>query len=182
MAKRWFDVLMSAIAIVLFSWLFAIVGICAALSTRSTGVFAQQRIGRYGRPFTIYKFRTMHAKTGNINAVSRFLRRSKLDEIPQLFNVLKGDMSLVGPRPDVPGYYDKLQGEAAKLLELRPGITSAASVRFKNEEALLAKQSNPLRYNDEVIFPEKIRMNLDYYENQSFLLDLKILFKTIFQK
>jgi len=182
MAKRWFDVVISAIAILLFSWLFVLVGISAALSTQSSGLFSQQRIGRYGKPFTIYKFRTMHAKTARINAVSLFLRRSKLDEIPQLFNVIKGDMSLVGPRPDIPGYYDKLVGEAAKLLELRPGITSMASVRFKNEEALLARQPDPLRYNDEVIFPEKVRMNLEYYENQSFLLDLKILLKTIFQK
>ena len=98
-----------------------------------------------------------------------------MDELPQLFNILLGQMSFVGPRPDVPGYYDKLQGEARKLLELKPGLCSRAALKYFNEEALLAKKQDPLKYNDEVIFPDKVRMNLEYYYNRSFLEDLRIL-------
>lgn len=109
------------------------------------------------------------------------MRKSKIDELPQLFNVLFGTMSLVGPRPDIPGYYDTLQGENRKILKLKPGITSEASIKYANEEVVLEQQPNPLQYNDEVIFPDKVKMNLEYYYKQSFWLDLKILFKTIFR-
>lgn len=101
-----------------------------------------------------------------------------MDELPQLFNILVGDMSFVGPRPDVEGYYDRLQGENRKVLELKPGLCSWSSLKYIDEEALLQKQENPLEYNDEVIFPDKVKMNLGYYYNQSFWEDIKILWAT----
>ncbi len=117
----------------------------------------------------------MHATTGKVSAYGRFLRQSKLDELPQLFNILLGEMSFVGPRPDVPGYYDKLQGEERKLLELKPGLCSRAALKYYNEENLLAQQPDPLHYNDTVIFPDKVRMNLAYYYKRSFVEDLRVL-------
>ena len=117
-----------------------------------------------------------------ISALGVFLRKSKIDELPQLYNVLVGDMSFVGPRPDVAGYYDQLQGDARTLLDLKPGITGPASLKYYNEEQLLSQQANPVHYNDTVIFPDKVRMNLDYYYNRSFIYDLKIIINTIFRK
>jgi len=116
---------------------------------------------------------------GDISSFSRFLRKFKLDELPQLFNILKGDMSVVGPRPDIPGYYDKLVGNDRLLLKLKPGLTGYASINFFNEEYLLNTVENPEEYNDKVIFPKKVELNLWYLENISFLLDLKIIFKTV---
>ena len=107
------------------------------------------------------------------------LRKYKLDELPELWNVLKGDMSLVGPRPDVPGYADILKGESAKILELRPGITGPSSLKYRDEEELLSRVDNPQQYNDEVIYPDKVRINIKYLHNQSLWLDLKIIFCTV---
>lgn len=180
MLKRTFDLSVSFISMVVLTPLFVVLLALAALETGSSGLFVQIRIGRYGKPFQIYKLRTMHVSSGKIGPVSLFFRRTKLDELPQLFNVLIGDMSFVGPRPDLPGYYDKLEGDNRKLLELRPGITSQASIAFRKEEELLSGQSDPQRYNDEVIFPKKIAMNMEYYHNRSFLVDLKLILKTIF--
>ncbi|MGC4041459.1 MAG: sugar transferase [Flavobacterium sp.] len=178
--KRLFDIAVSVIAlivllpIILFSWLILMI------DTASDGLFFQKRVGRHGKLFTIYKLKTMHPKTANITKVGAFFRRYKLDEFPQFFNVLKGDMSIVGPRPDIEGYYDKLQGEDRKVLELKPGITSEASIKYYNEEEILDQQENALHYNDTVIFPDKVRMNLDYYYRQNLFLDIKIIIKTIF--
>lgn len=152
-----------------------------SLIYESSGFFSQTRIGQFGKPFTLYKLRTMHPKTQSISIVGAFLRKSKLDELPQLWNILKGDMSFVGPRPDIPGYYDQLQGEERKILELKPGLTCEASIKYANEEALLALQQDPLHYNDTVIFPDKVRMNLHYYYTHTFIGDLKILWKTVFR-
>ena len=116
-----------------------------------------------------------------VTKVGVFLRRYKLDELPELINVLIGDMSFVGPRPDVPGYADKLVGDDKDILKLRPGITGLASLRYSNEEEILAKQENPKAYNDEVIYPDKVKINLEYYNNQSIWLDIKIIFATIFR-
>ena len=115
-----------------------------------------------------------------ITNFGRFLRKTKLDELPQLWNVLIGEMSLVGPRPDVPGYADQLQDEDRIILSVRPGITGPASLAFKDEEELLAKQENPQQYNDEVIWPEKVRINKAYIKNYSLLTDIKIIWKTVF--
>jgi lipopolysaccharide/colanic/teichoic acid biosynthesis glycosyltransferase len=152
--------------------------VVAAIDTNSNGLFLQQRIGQFGKPFTIFKWRTMHRITQAVSKTGVFFRKFKLDEFPQLINVVLGDMSVVGPRPDIAGYYDVLQGEERRLLELKPGITSAASIKYRNEEALLALQENPLHYNDTVIFPDKVKMNLEYYYTQSFREDLKILIRT----
>ncbi len=153
--------------------------------------FKQERVGQYGEPFKIYKIRTMRIQNHNNNFVTtadddrilpfgKFLRRTKLDEIVELVNVLKGDMSLVGPRPDVAGYADKLTGEDRKILELRPGITGPASLKYINEEELLAKVDDPKKYNDEIIYPDKVKINLEYYYNRTFWGDIKIIFNTIF--
>ena len=157
-------------------------------------IFLQERIGQYGKKFYIYKIRTMKAGSDNKNMFvttatddrilpfGKWLRKTKLDEIVELVNVLKGEMSFVGPRPDVEGYADKLEGEDRKVLELRPGITGPASLKYINEEEILAKVDNPQQYNDEVIFPDKVKINLDYYHNRTFWGDIKIILKTVFYR
>jgi len=149
------------------------------IDTKSNGLFFQTLVGQNGTIFTIYKFKTLQSN-GSIFPLGHFLRNSKLDELPQLWNILKGDMSFVGTRPDIPGYYDLLEGEERKLLEFKPGLTCEASIKYAKEEALLAKQENPLQYNDTVIFPDKVRMNLAYYYNRSFIGDLRVIWKTVF--
>ncbi len=116
-----------------------------------------------------------------ITPLGEKLRRYKIDELPALWNVLVGDMSFVGPRPDVPGYADELKGEERLILKLKPGITGPASLKYSNEEEILAAQKNPIKYNDEVIFPDKVRINLNYYHNRNFLGDMKIIFATLFR-
>ena len=152
----------------------------ASIDTQSFGLFFQERIGQYGKTFQIYKIKTFNDTTKKVTSLGRFLRKSKLDELPQLFNILVGQMSFVGPRPDVPGYYDTLEGENRNILELKPGLTSEASIKYAKEEEALAKQSNPLEYNDTIIFPDKVKMNLEYYYNRSFFGDLGLIFRTVF--
>jgi lipopolysaccharide/colanic/teichoic acid biosynthesis glycosyltransferase len=142
-------------------------------------LFKQIRIGKNGVPFTIYKLRTIPEGATIPNAWGAFLRKSKLDELPQLLNVLKGEMTLVGPRPDVPGYADLLQGDNRIILTLKPGITGLASLKYRNEEQLLAQQPHPKQYNDEVIWPDKVRINKWYASNRTFLIDLQIIFYTL---
>ena len=182
MAKRIFDIIFSLTAIVSLSWLLVLVYLAASAATHSGGLFVQKRIGRFGTPFTIYKFRTINPENGMINRVSGFLRRSKLDELPQFFNVLFGDMSIVGPRPDIAGYYDTLTGEDRQLLNLRPGITGPASLKYFDEEAILSRQLDSLKYNDQIIFPDKVRINLIYQERQSIALDIKIILYSVIGK
>lgn len=154
----------------------------AVVNTRTNGVFTQDRIGQFGKKFKIYKLRTIQLNPNtedvNISRIGQILRNYKLDELPQLFNVLKGEMSIVGPRPDIAGYYDLLEGENRKILELKPGLTSRASLKYYDEDALLENQDSPLAYNDEVLFPDKVQLNLEYYYNQSFCSDLKIIVDT----
>lgn len=176
--KRLFDFTVSLVALIIL-WPFILLLLLAAtLSTRATGIFVQERVGRYGRIFRILKIRTMKSP-GTTTRLGDFLRRTKLDELPQLLNVLIGDMSLVGPRPDIPGYYDRLEGEERKLLQLRPGITGPASLKYAHEEELLAQQADPVRFNDDVIFPDKVRINMAYLQRQSLWLDIKIIFLTL---
>ena len=155
-------------------------------------VFTQKRVGKDGKLFTMYKFRSMSAhhsgSTVSVAGESRItplgakLRRYKLDELPELWNVLIGDMSFVGPRPDVPGYADKLEGDDRRVLQLRPGITGPASLKYRDEEVLLASQANPQEYNDNVIYPDKVRINLYYLDHYSFLADIKMIFATVIGK
>lgn len=185
MPKRLFDMVFSLTALLLLSWLILLGWFLAIVATRSNGFFFQKRVGRHGKLFTIIKLRTIKKNNLGETSISKtgaFLRNSKIDELPQFINVLLGDMSVVGPRPDIEGYYDCLTGEARKILELRPGLTSEASLKYYNEEALLSSVENPLHYNDTVLFPDKVRMNLDYYYKKTFLGDLIIIFKTIFYK
>lgn len=149
----------------------------AAISTQSSGIFVQTRIGQNGNPFQILKLRTMN--NGKVTAIGKWLRKFKIDELPQLINIIKGDMSFVGPRPDVPGYYDLLSGEKRKVLQLKPGLTSLAAIKYRNEEYLLAQQEDAQAYNDQVLFPDKVKMNLEYLEKRSFFYDLKIIFQTV---
>lgn len=152
-------------------------------------IFKQKRVGRNGKLFTMYKFRSMTVGHGGssvsvagesrITPLGAKLRHYKLDELPELWNVLIGDMSFVGPRPDVPGYADQLTGMDRDVLKLRPGITGPASLKYRNEEDLLASQSDPQKYNDEVIFPDKVRINLYYLHNYSFIKDIQMIFCTV---
>lgn len=177
--KPFLDRILALFLIVLLLPFLLILLAVSSLDTRSFGIFTQMRIGRYGQPFKIYKFKSMHPKDQSISQIGGLIRRSKLDELPQLFNILKGEMSFVGPRPDISGYYDRLKGEHKAVLELRPGLTSEAGIRFRNEDALLAEQEDPQKYNDEVLFPEKLKMNLEYQVKISLVTDLKIVIKTI---
>lgn len=155
-------------------------------------IFKQKRVGQYGRLFTMYKFRSMtvsHSGSSvSVKGESRItplgvkLRKYKLDELPELWNVLIGDMSFVGPRPDVPGYADKLEGDDRRMLLLKPGIIGPASLKYRNEEELLAEQENPQKYNDEVLFPDKVRINIDYMDHWSFGKDVKIIVYTVLGK
>ena len=181
-AKRLFDVVFSVMALLLLGWLFILIYLFSCIDTSSNALFLQERVGQHGKRFTIYKFKTIHPGTRKISLFGRFLRNSKLDELPQLLNVLAGNMSMVGPRPDVEGYYDLLEGDDRKILELKPGITGPASLKYSKEEQLLAVQENPQQYNDEVIFPDKLKINLIYQQKQSFWLDCKIIIYTIFRK
>lgn len=179
MSKRLFDFIFSLVFLLFFGWVIVVGYILASIDTQSNGFFLQERIGQRGKVFTIYKLRTMHARTRRISVLGSFFRKYKLDEIPQLINILNGTMSFVGPRPDIPGYADKLTGDDRKILNLKPGVTGLASLKYRNEEYLLSKQTNPLEYNDQVIWPDKIQINKWYAENQTFLLDLKILWYTV---
>lgn len=177
--KRLFDLILSLMLLLFFIPFLFFIWIVQSVNTNSNGFFLQKRIGQYGKKFVILKFRTIHPKTSKISRFSAVLRKYKIDELPQLFNVLIGQMSFVGPRPDIPGYYDLLEGENRKILELKPGLTSEASLLFFNEERILANIENPLEYNDNVIFPQKVVLNLKYYNERSFFVDLCLIFKTI---
>jgi lipopolysaccharide/colanic/teichoic acid biosynthesis glycosyltransferase len=178
--KRIFDLLFSVIALILTGWIIGIGFLIASFETQSNGIFKQQRVGQFGKLFTIYKLKTMHPKTEKVTFFGQYFRRYKLDEFPQFYNVFIGDMSIVGPRPDVAGYYDQLVGESRKVLELKPGITSEASLKYYNEDVILEQQHDPISYNDSVIFPDKVKMNLEYYYKRNFSVDLKIIIDTIF--
>jgi lipopolysaccharide/colanic/teichoic acid biosynthesis glycosyltransferase len=148
----------------------------------------QRRIGRYGNPFLVYKLRSLkgqnHQSVIELKAAEtsfgKWLRKTKLDETPQLFNVLFGSMSWVGPRPDVAGYADTLVGEDREILEIRPGVTGPATLKYKNEDALLLQQSDPNWYNDTVIWPDKVQINRAYLEHWTLMGDLKYIWRSVF--
>lgn len=188
--KRLLDITLSLFSLILSFPFLVILLILSSIDTYSFGLISQTRIGRFAKPFKLLKFKTMrdtiepqnYITTINDPRITRFgriLRKTKLDELPQLWNVLIGDMSFVGPRPDVPGYADQLEGEDRIILTVRPGITGPASLAFRDEEETLAKQPNPKKYNDEVIWPKKVEINKNYIKNYSFSNDVKIIVKTI---
>lgn len=191
--KQIFDYVASFFGLIIAFPIFATIFVLIKLKMPDGPViFKQKRVGKNGKLFTIYKFRTMTtshdgssvsvAGQSRITPLGAKLRKFKLDELPELWNILKGDMSFVGPRPDVPGYADKLEGENIKILELKPGLTGPASLKYANEEELLANVENPVWYNDNVIYPDKVKINLEYYYNYNIFLDIKYIFKTIFKK
>jgi len=188
--KRIFDIFLSGLGILFLGWLIVLAWLLASLDTKANGFFWQHRVGKNGRIFTVIKIRTMRVKSdmnstvttafdSRITRLGRFWRRTKIDELPQLINVFLGHMSFVGPRPDVPGFADKLNGLDRLILTVRPGITGPATLKYRDEETLLASQSDPERYNREVIWPDKVRINLEYICNWSFTKDLYYIFKTI---
>ena len=189
-SKRTFDIIFSLVGVVLTFWIMLIAFIVASIETKSFGLFIQKRIGKDGEPFNVFKIKTMKKVDGvdttvttsndmRITKSGAFFRKTKIDELPQLFNVLFGSMSFVGPRPDVEGYADKLEGEDRAILTIRPGITGPASIKYKNEEEILAKQPNPKEYNDKVIWPDKVAINLQYIKEWSFKKDIEYIIKTV---
>jgi lipopolysaccharide/colanic/teichoic acid biosynthesis glycosyltransferase len=192
-AKRAFDVFFAVVALALTWWLIILSFIVSSIDTRKSGFFTQARVGRNGKLFRIVKIRTMRdipayettvtqSDDARITRIGRLFRKTKIDELPQLINVLLGHMSFVGPRPDVPGFADQLSGDDRLILLVRPGITGPATLRFRDEEDILAKRPDPEKYNRDVIFPEKVRLNREYVENYSFLGDLRYVFKTVFNR
>lgn len=216
MLKIVFDKVVSLVGLIVLSPLLLIVALLIKWKMPGPILFCQQRVGRYGRIFTVYKFRTMTVKAeasvasrnseatsiasqeqSRITPLGEKLRRYKLDELPELWNVLKGDMSFVGPRPDVPGYADQLQGEDREVLLLRPGITGPASLKYRNEEDILEAVDEALQkgrsglpigittvqeYNDNVIYPDKVRLNRYYLHHYSFIKDIKMIVCTVLGK
>jgi len=194
MVLKWiFDRLVSFVGL-LFLWPILII-VAIMIKIKMPGgpvIFKQKRVGQYGRLFTMYKFRSMTvshsgssvsiAGESRITPLGAKLRKYKLDELPELWNVLIGDMSFVGPRPDVPGYADKLKGKDRDILKLKPGITGPASLKYRDEEELLANVDNPQKYNDEIIYPDKIRINLYYLEHYSFIKDIQMIICTVLGK
>ncbi|MFC6876110.1 sugar transferase [Flavobacterium myungsuense] len=178
MPKRIFDIVFSFFSILLLLIPLVLLFVFCCFDTNSNGIFIQERVGQFGKIFKMFKLRTIKSD-GSISLFGTFLRKFKIDELPQFFNVFIGDMSIVGPRPDISGYYDLLVGNERDILKLKPGITSAASLKYVNEEAILQQQINPKNYNDEVIFRDKVNMNLQYFHDNSLILDLKIILKTV---
>jgi lipopolysaccharide/colanic/teichoic acid biosynthesis glycosyltransferase len=190
-AKRAFDISGALIGLIILCPIFLIGTILAKFQSPGPVFYRAKRIGRYGKMFLMYKFRTMVANAesmgsslttyedSRITKIGNFLRRTKLDELPQLINVLKGDMSIIGPRPEAPLYVKYYTAEQRRVLSVKPGITGPAQLENRNEELKLKGQSNPEQYYITQLLPEKLNIDLNYSENRSFIFDLKIVFKTI---
>jgi lipopolysaccharide/colanic/teichoic acid biosynthesis glycosyltransferase len=189
--KRVFDIIVSGCGLIILSPIFFIMVIWIKLDSKGSVFYRQVRVGKNNKNFCIYKFRSMYVGSdkgslvtvgGRDPRVTRsgyFIRKFKLDELPQLINVFLGDMSLVGPRPEVRHYVNYWTSEQMHVLDVRPGITDPASIKFRNENELLEKAQDPEKYYIEVIMQEKIRLYLDYVENASFWNDIKLIFKTL---
>ena len=183
--KRLFDLCLSLVLLpVLLVPIFIFI-LFSSIDTRQFGLFLQPRIGQHGKQFLIFKIRTFrssktHSSKTQLTRLGKYLRYKKWNELPQLFNVLIGDMSFVGPRPDLKGFADELKGEDRIILKVKPGITGPATLKYRNEEQLLAEQLDPETYNRTIIWPDKVEINKKYVKNWSFSLDLKILWKTLF--
>lgn len=191
MIKRFFDIAVSCLALLLLSPLMVIVAALVKLDSPGPILYRGLRTGRDGVPFGMLKFRTMISNAEQVGGTStaetdpritrvgNFLRRTKLDELPQLMNVLRGEMSLVGPRPEVEEYTRLYSNEERAILSVRPGITDLSSIQFRRLNATLARVDDPDRYFAEKILPHKNRLRMEYVRRRSFLLDLKILFQTL---
>lgn len=190
--KFLFDRVFSFLGLIVLSPFFLVLFVIHKIKMPDGKFFYRQvRIGKDAKPFRIFKIRTMKENSEQGGSVSvyddecilpfgKWLRETKIDTLFELVNILIGDMSFVGPRPDVPGYADRLEGDDRRLLRLRPGITGSASLKYRHEDKILAMQPDPQRYNDEVIYPDKVKINLQYLDNWSIFLDVKILWKTFF--
>jgi lipopolysaccharide/colanic/teichoic acid biosynthesis glycosyltransferase len=187
--KRYFDIIFSAIGLLLVWWIIVGAVILARFSTGGSGFFKQERIGMHKKLFNVLKIRTMKVDSNILTTVTTssdsritrlgaFFRKTKIDELPQLWNVLIGQMSLVGPRPDVPGFADKLSGDDKIILSIRPGITGPATLSYKDEEEALSRVDNPERHNLTVIFPDKVKINKEYIKNYSLVTDIKLILNT----
>lgn len=189
MIKRIFDFIFSLIGLIVLIPIMVLIYILIKIKMPGPVFFKQKRVGQFGELFVMVKFRTMKVDHGGssisvkgesrITPLGATLRKYKLDELPELWNVLKGEMSFVGPRPDVPGYADNLQGEDKKILLLKPGITGPASMKYSNEEEILALQTDPKNYNDTVIYPDKVRINIEYLKRRSITMDIWLIILTV---
>jgi lipopolysaccharide/colanic/teichoic acid biosynthesis glycosyltransferase len=188
--KRALDVASALGGLMILAVPIGVIGLCVRLTSSGPALFRQKRVGQGGKIFVVRKFRTMtvdHPKSSTvtvrgdpqITGFGKLMRRFKLDEFPQLWNVLMGEMSLVGPRPDVPGYYDRLRGGDRRVLGLKPGITGPSTVKYADEEEILARHKDPKAFNDTVIFPDKVRINLEYLDLCGFWTDILWLRKTL---
>ena len=193
MAKRLFDIVSSGIGLLCLAPVFVVMAIWIKLDSRGPVFYRQTRVGRYGRDFRIFKFRSMRVgsdkgrqitvgeRDPRITRSGYFIRRYKIDELPQLINVFLGDMSIVGPRPEVRKYVDLYSEEQRKVFQVRPGITDLASIKYRNENELLSQVDDPDPYYIDVIMPDKLTINLEYIRHQSFMGDIKIIFNTLFK-
>jgi lipopolysaccharide/colanic/teichoic acid biosynthesis glycosyltransferase len=189
--KRLTDILLSLVGLLILLPFFLVIAIVIALDSRGGVFFLQTRVGKNNKDFKLFKFRTMRVDSESkgqltigghdirITKAGFFLRRYKLDELPQLLNVLLGDMSLVGPRPEVRKYVDMYTAEQLQVLSVKPGITDYASIKYADESELLAKAENPEQFYIQTVMPDKLAINLEYIKNRSFGVDMGILFKTI---
>jgi len=188
--KRFFDIFLSSLILLITSPLLVLISVVILFDSKGGVFYKQIRIGKNQRPFILYKFRTMERDVINLSLVTlkndsritmagRFLRKFKIDELPQLFNVIKGDMSLVGPRPEVPRWVEKYNDEQKRILNFKPGITSYASIIYRNENELLSRQKDPEKYYIEKILPHKIKLDLKYSEHSNLCKDIKIIWRTI---
>ena len=188
--KLFFDFIVSFVGLLATWWIILIAWAIATIETKSNGFFVQKRVGKNGKLFNVYKIKTMKKINGidttitssndvRITKSGKFFRDTKIDELPQLFNILMGDMSFVGPRPDVEGYADKLQGDDRIILSIKPGITGPASLKYKDEEDILSKKINPKEYNDRIIWPDKIKINKEYLKNWTLKKDIMYIIKTV---
>ena len=183
--KRFFDLVLAILLLPLVIIPLLLFLIIATFDTGQWGLFRQDRVGQHAKLFKIYKIRTLKEGKHTLGQLDtyatpfgRFLRAYKLDELPQLFNVIVGDMSFVGPRPDVPGFADVLEGDDRIILMIKPGVTGPATIKYRNEEAILAVQDDPENYNRTIIWKDKVEINKNYLRNWSFSLDLKYILQS----
>ncbi len=191
MIKRLFDIFFSAFGLLILFPFFLLIALLIKINSRGPAFYKQERIGKGGKPFKMIKFRTMQidsdskglltigGKDSRVTTIGYYLRKFKIDELPQLVNVLMGDMSFVGPRPEVKKYVDLYTTEQREVLSVKPGITDYASIEYRDESAMLAGSENPEEFYTTVVMPAKLKINLEYINDRNILTDVKIIFKTV---